>query len=62
MFLKYGEQSTYKNWFHIRKFPLIENDFDPLTQPGGLNYDAFRIRSKYAQVKHQKILKLSTIS
>ena len=39
--LKYGEQSTYKDWFHIRKFPLIENDFDPLTQPGGLNYDAF---------------------
>ena len=39
--IKYKEKSTYKDWFHIRKFPLIENDFDPLTQPGGLNYDAF---------------------
>ena len=39
--LKYGEQSQYKDWFHIRKFPLIEDEFDPITQPNGLNYDAF---------------------
>ncbi|HAX73537.1 MAG TPA: alpha-glycosidase [Firmicutes bacterium] len=39
--VKNGESSTYKDWFHIRKFPLIEEDFDPITQPNGLNYDAF---------------------
>ncbi len=39
--LKHKEKSKYKDWFHIRKFPLIEEDFDPITQPNGLNYDAF---------------------
>lgn len=39
--VKYGEKSSYKDWFHIHKFPLIEKDFDPIAQPGGLNYDTF---------------------
>lgn len=39
--IKYQEESSYKDWFHIRKFPLVEKDFDPISQPGGLNYDAF---------------------
>lgn len=39
--LKHGETSQYKDWFHIRKFPLIEDELDPITQPNGLNYDAF---------------------
>ena len=39
--VKNGEKSEYKDWFHIRKFPLIEEDFDEILQPNGLNYDAF---------------------
>ena len=39
--LKNEENSRYKDWFHIRKFPLIEETFDPLSQPNGLNYDTF---------------------
>ncbi|MGL4338205.1 MAG: glycoside hydrolase family 13 protein [Turicibacter sp.] len=39
--VKNGENSIYKDWFHIRKFPLTESSFDPITHPGGLNYDAF---------------------
>lgn len=39
--VKNEEQSEYKDWFHIRKFPLIEEDFDPIKQPGGLNFDTF---------------------
>ena len=39
--IKYKEKSTYKDWFHIHKFPLIEKDFDPIAKPGGLNYDTF---------------------
>lgn len=39
--LKHGEDSKYKDWFHIRKFPLIEEEFNPITQPNGLNYDTF---------------------
>ena len=39
--VKYGEKSSYRDWFHIHKFPLIEKDFDPIAQPGGLNYDTF---------------------
>ena len=39
--IKYGEKSTYKDWFHIHKFPLIEENFDPIANPGGLNYDTF---------------------
>ncbi|MBQ8993123.1 MAG: glycoside hydrolase family 13 protein [Turicibacter sp.] len=39
--VKYGEKSSYKDWFHIHKFPLIEKDFDPIAKPGGLNYDTF---------------------
>ena len=36
-----GEASAYKDWFHIRKFPLFEENADPILHPGGLNYDAF---------------------
>ncbi|MBQ1786522.1 MAG: glycoside hydrolase family 13 protein [Turicibacter sp.] len=39
--VKYGEKSSYKDWFHIHKFPLIEENFDPIANPGGLNYDTF---------------------
>jgi len=36
--LKYGENSSFKDWFHIRKFPLVES--------GQLNYDAFAFVEK----------------
>ncbi len=39
--VKNQEASPYKDWFHIRKFPLTETEFDAVNQPGGLNYDAF---------------------
>jgi len=34
--LKYGEKSRYKDWFHIREFPLLNPE-----KPTQLNYDAF---------------------
>ncbi len=38
--LKNGENSIYKDWFHIRKFPVLANDIRQVNKDD-INYDTF---------------------